>query len=77
MESTTFRVIEDPRSSTESHNDNYEGFQRGSEARTNFDPSRVSNDSMGLDMLLGNRFNTNEVRSESEDGKTNVFGSSD
>jgi hypothetical protein len=77
MESATFRVIEDQRSSTESLNDNYEGFQRGSEARTNFDPSRVSNDSMGLDMLLGNKFNTNEVRSESEDGKTNVFGSSD
>jgi hypothetical protein len=77
MESATFRVIEDQRSSTESFNDHYEGFQRGSEARTNFDPSRVSNDSMGLDMLLGNKFNTNEVRSESEDGKTNVFGSSD
>ncbi len=76
MDSATFRVIEDQKSTTGSLNEPYEGFQRGVDPRSNFDSSRVSND-MGLDMLLGDKFTSKEEESESDDGKTNVFGSSD
>lgn len=59
-------------------NDPYDAVQRGGgEVRTNYDNYRVTNDTMGLDMLLGNKFVSKEEESESEDGKTNVFGSSD
>tara|TARA_B110000483_G_C18163915_1_gene530415 strand:+ start:327 stop:1364 length:1038 start_codon:yes stop_codon:yes gene_type:complete len=37
----------------------------------------MTNDNMGLDMLLGDKFVSKEDDSESDDGKTNVFGSSD
>lgn len=77
MDSATFRVIEDQKSSTGSLNEQYEGFQRGVDPRSNFDSSRVPSD-MGLDMLLGDKFIPKEEdESESDDGKTNVFGSSD
>jgi hypothetical protein len=77
MDSATFRVIEDQKSTTGSLNEPYEGFQRGGDPRSNFESSRVSND-MGLDMLLGDKFlPKEEEESDSDDGKTNVFGSSD
>lgn len=76
MDSATFRVIEDQKSTTGSLNEPYEGFQRRVDPRSNFDSSRMSND-MGLDMLLGDKFTPKEEESESDDGKTNVFGSSD
>ena len=77
MDSATFRVIDDQKSTTGSLNDQYEGFQRGGDARSNFEASRMTNENMGLDMLLGDKFVSKEDDSESDDGKTNVFGSSD
>ena len=71
-----FRVIDDERSSVDSANGGFNSAPKINERRS-FEQSRLSNDSMGLDMLLGGKFETNQEGSESEDGKTNVFGSSD
>lgn len=73
MDSATFRVIDDQKSTTGSLNDQYEGFQRGGDARSNFEASRMTNENMGLDMLLGDKFVSKEDDSESDEiGRAHV-----